>query len=102
MPHDDLVKEIQDAIDFSEHANKPPALRVIGILGDILSAACALADHIENERVDEVADAAEYIFDDFLVPIDLPVNDWLEGFVESQMRAIIRPVIRQAFGELNG
>lgn len=102
MPHDhDSIRDaILDAIDLSEHADKPAALRVIGILHDVTAAACTLLSELEDQDAEAVSDAAEWIFDKLIVPIDLPLNDWVEGWVESQVRGLIRPTIRQAVGEL--
>ena len=48
----------------------------------------------ERAYLPEIIDAAEDIFDVYIEPIDLPIGNFLEGFVDSGIRRGIGPAIR--------
>lgn len=102
--HGDIFDSLVDAVDFSEHEGKPPFIKWAGILHDGARALCNLlaAGEAPVENSSAVADAAERFFDEFLAPIDWPVNDFFEGFLKSQLRGFIRPAVYQLADYLEG
>lgn len=92
-----LFEQIEDAIDFTEHARRPRVAKAFGIMADILSAAVILLEKLSDpgaaDNLEQIIDAAEKVYDKYVVPIDLPLNDIMEAFVERQVRGLIRTTV---------
>ena len=97
-----IIDEIKDAISlFDDPAWKhlPVRRRVKVAAAEIAEAACAVLRALDpdeaDERLLELIDASEELFDFYIEPIDLPVGMFLEGFIDSALRRSIEPAIRR-------
>ncbi len=99
-----IAEALKDAIDIGEHKGKPPYAMAIGILKDITDGACVVLGALDDpaSKTDELVAAAEYFYDEYFVPIDLPINSLAERFIERQLRGWIGPAIENAVQHIAG
>ena len=55
---------------------------------------------VNNDNFEAFVTAIEKVFDDYVVPYDLPIPDSIEPMVESAMREGIRPAVKLLFDAL--
>ena len=95
-----LKDEIRDIIklkDDPEWQKMEVKRKVQTMAVEIGEAACLILKGLDPDEIDayapQLVDAAEEIFDEYFEAIDLPINDFLEGFVDSALRRGIGPAI---------
>ena len=94
----DEIRDIIQLFDDPEWKAMATRRKVQTAALEITEAACLILKGLDPDELDaylpEIIDAAEDIFDVYIEPIDLPIGNFLEGFVDSGIRRGIGPAIR--------
>lgn len=100
--HKSLKDEINDILVLrksSEFAGYSPIKQFGLTMTEVLEAGCELAHTIKDQ--DMLIKTLEEVFEEQIVPIDLPLNDALEFTLEMAGRQLIRPVVTAVYQRLN-
>lgn len=100
--HKSLKDEINDILVLrksSEFASYSPIKQFGLTMTEVLEAGCELAHTIKDQ--DMLIKTLEEVFEEQIVPIDLPLNDALEFTLEMAGRQLIRPVVTAVYQRLN-
>lgn len=101
----DVAKEVRDVLDLRSADAIPdgtPTHRVVARwIDEISDVVGAIAEKIADDDREALAgpatEAALAFWDEVFVPIDLPVNNFLERIIEQQGRAMIPGLVASAF-----
>ena len=95
-----IKQEILDVIVLfldPEWVEMTPRRKVVVAAAEIAEAAGYILKHLDPDlrdtEVPKVIAVAEELFDEYFAPIDLPVRDFIEGWVDSGIRKMIAPAI---------
>ncbi len=88
-----IIDEIRDIIQLKDDPDwlGMSTRRQIQVAAtEIAEAACLILKGLDPDEIDayapQIVDAAEELFHAYIEPIDLPIGDFLEGFVDSAVR----------------
>lgn len=96
--HKSLEEEIKDimAVRLDPNFQTYSAVKRFGlIMIEVLEAGCELAHNLRDPE--ELIPTLEKLFQEYVVPIDLPMNDFLEVSAETALRQLIRPTITAVY-----
>lgn len=104
MDHESIFEELKDIITLYDDPNwesYSPLRQGLLIAQEVSEAACVILNSIPSDgdlekAVDQIVAVAEEIFDLYIVPIDLPVNNLIEKMGENYIRNMIRPIVESA------
>jgi hypothetical protein len=99
--HKDLYSEVLDIINVrkSPDFDTYSGVKQFGlIITELLEAGCELAHTVKDEQ--ELTAALYKVWDELLVPIDLPISDSLEWSIEFGGRQLIGPIIHGVYLKL--
>lgn len=106
MPEKTIREEIEDVILLSlsetELVGKSLPVQLLTWFKEIVDVVDAIADKpFESDRAEiekEVVEAALEVWDEGVVPYDVPaVGPYLETMIEQQLRSLIAPAVAAAF-----
>ena len=95
----DQVKNLVGQVSAASEDGKFTPREILEINAKLTDAALHVLDGIEkpDEHFNELVTDCERLFDELIVPYDIPVEpDWIESYVESAVRAGIRPMLAAA------
>ena len=91
------IKDLVDLWDDPDWESYSIRRKVQTAALEIIEAACVLLTGLDPDAADEdlndIIQSAEELFDEYIEPIDLPVGNFLEGFIDASIRKSIKPSI---------
>ena len=85
---------IKDAVDASLEDGRLSISEGLGIVKLVMEVGKEVLASIEDGSWrEEVIESAEWAFDEYVVPYDLPIPDLYEPMIEKLVRSLIRPAI---------
>ena len=66
-------------------------LHIVADFADVLSSVIRSID--DDSQFNQLVDDTEWLYDKYLVPIDFPVNNLLEKWLENQGKLMVRPLL---------
>ncbi len=100
--HKDLYEEIRDVIDIEKkypNFKSYSKIKQFGyLITELLEAGCEFAHTVKDEQ--ELTAALYKVWDEIIVPIDLPISDSLEWSLEFGGRQLIGPVVHGVYLKL--
>ncbi len=86
------LKNLRDRYEDDKRLSAAEVLHIIADFADVLSSTLRSIGSDEAQFNQLVADT-EWVFDTYLRPIDFPVNNILEGWLENQAKNLVRPLL---------
>lgn len=83
---------IRDRYEDDKRLSAAEVLHIVADFADVLSS--ILRSIVGDEsKFNQLVDDTEWVYEKYLVPIDFPVNNILEKWLENQGKAMIRPLL---------
>lgn len=93
----DEIRDVINLLDDPEWQAMSARRKVQVASVEIAEAVCKVLRALSPDEIDdkaqELVEVGEMLFDEYLEPIDLPVGDFLEGFIDSALRRGIGPAV---------
>lgn len=86
------LKNLRDKYEDDKRLSAAEVLHIVADFSDVLSATLRSIGSDEAQFNQLVADT-EWVYDTYLRPIDFPVNNILENWMENQGKLLIRPLL---------
>ncbi len=99
----DKIKSLVVIKDNPAFAGCDPIKKVLVVANQLTDALLHVYDSLRGEPVDqaELAEALQLFFTEYVVPIDLPLNDFLETYVESSLASLFAPLVKTIDAKLD-
>lgn len=99
------IKSLVNINDNPAYATFDPIEKVLYVAEQGARAARSIYSSIKGNptaeyTIDDLSDAMEKFYEDYLEPIDLPMNDFVEGIVDRNVPNFFKPALIQAQAKL--
>lgn len=86
------ITSLRDRYEDDKRLSAAKVLHIVADFSDVLSS--ILRSIVGDEsKFNQLVDDTEWVYEKYLVPIDFPVNNVLEKWMESQAKILIRPLL---------
>lgn len=83
---------IRDRYEDDKRLSAAEVLHIVADFADVLSS--ILRSIVgDDSKFNQLVDDTEWVYEKYLIPIDFPVNNILEKWLENQGKAMIRPLL---------
>ncbi len=91
------IKDVVDLLNDPAWVDAELKRKAQMAMPEIIEAACHILAGLDPSDADasitDIVDAAEELYDEYLMPLDLPLNDFIEGFLDRGLKRAIEPAI---------
>jgi hypothetical protein len=99
------IKSLVNINDNPAYASFDPIEKVLYVAEQGARAARSIYSSLKGNpnaeyTIDDLSEAMEKFYEDYLEPIDLPMNDFVEGIVDRNVPNFFKPVLIQAQAKL--
>ena len=86
------IVNLRNRYEDDKRLSAAEVLHIIADFADVLSSILrGIVD--DDSKFNQLVDDTEWVYTTYLVPIDFPVNNILEKWLENQGKAMIRPLL---------
>lgn len=86
------ITNLRDRYEDDKRLSAAEVLHIIADFADVLSS--ILRSIVGDEsKFNQLVDDTEWVYEKYIVPIDFPINNILEKWLENQGKAMIRPLL---------
>lgn len=86
------ITNLRDRYEDDKRLSAAEVLHIVADFADVLST--ILRSIVgDDSKFNQLVDDTEWVYEKYLVPIDFPVNNVLERWMENQGKLLIRPLL---------
>lgn len=86
------LKNLRDKYEDDKKLSAAEVLHIVADFSDVLSSILRSVGN-DGSQFNQLVSDTEWVYDTYLRPIDFPVNNILENWMENQGKLLIRPLL---------
>lgn len=86
------LKNLRDKYEDDKKLSAAEVLHIVADFADVLSSILRAIGN-DGSQFNQLVEDTEWVFDTYLRPIDFPVNNILENWLENQAKGLVRPLL---------